>query len=43
MIYQCEKYKKERPNVNKELLALEGELTDQEAMAALGRLLRHNI
>jgi hypothetical protein len=37
-----EKYKKDRPNVNKELLALKGELTDKQAMAALGRLLRHN-
>lgn len=44
MAIHCpEKYKINRPNVNQELLALEGELTDEQAMAAFGRLLRHNI
>jgi hypothetical protein len=43
MIYSPDKYKKDRPNVNKELSELEGELTDEQAKAALGRFLRHNL
>ncbi len=43
MIYSPEKYKVDRPKINQELLALEGELTDKEAMAALGRFLRANL
>jgi hypothetical protein len=43
MLFCPDKYKIVRPQVNKELMALEGELTDSEAKAALGRFLRANI
>ena len=43
MIYCPEKYKEKRVNINQELLSLEGELTDEKAKAALGRLLKHNL
>jgi len=44
MIYCPPKYQKIiRPNVNQELLNLEGELTDQQAKIALGRFLRANL
>lgn len=38
-----DKYKKEFPKINEELLSLEGELTDEQAKAALGKFLRHNL
>ncbi len=44
MIYCPSKYQKIiRPNVNRELLNLDGELTDAAAKAALGRFLRANL
>ncbi len=43
MIICPDKYKSNLPSVNQELLSLEGELTDKEAMAALGKFLRTNL
>ncbi len=43
MIICPDKYRKDLPNINQELLSLEGELTDKEAMAALGKFLRANL
>jgi hypothetical protein len=43
VIYSPKKYEIIRPNVNKELLSLEGELTDEQAKAAFGKFLRANL
>lgn len=43
MIYCPEKYIKPVPNINKELMELEGELSDTEAKITLAKFLRHNL
>lgn len=42
-IYFPKKYEKIYPSVNQEILDLKGELTDKEAMVALGKFLRANL
>lgn len=43
MIYCPKKYQKVYPNVNQSILDLKGELTDKQAMVALGNFLRANL
>lgn len=43
MIYYPEKYKKETENVNEQLMALKGTLTQKEAQTTLVKFLRHNL
>ena len=43
MWYCPDKYKKDIPNINQELLKLEGDLLDKEAKVSLARFLRSNL
>jgi hypothetical protein len=43
MLYFPKKYEKKYPNINQSILDLKGELTDKQAMAALGKFLRANL
>ena len=43
MWYCPEKYKREVPDINKELLSLKGELNDKEAKISLAKFLRANL
>src|SRR5260221_3448518 len=43
MLYFPKKYEKVYPNINQEILDLKGELTDKQAMVALGKFLRANL
>ena len=43
MWYCPEKYEKELPNINEELLSLKGELKDKEAKISLAKFLRANL
>ena len=43
MWYCPDKYTKDIPNVNKELLKLEGSLTNKEAKISLAKFLRANL
>ena len=43
MWYCPDKYKKDIPNINQELLKLKGDLLDKEAKVSLARFLRSNL
>ena len=43
MWYCPEKYEREVPDINKELLSLKGELNDKEAKISLAKFLRANL
>ena len=43
MWYCPDKYKKDTPNINQELLKLEGDLLDKEAKISLAKFLKSNL